>query len=125
MLSTLEVGKKIVELSSVHKALEAVSTLYADNVVSVEAEPMMGGQTKTEGKAAILAKNQWWMDNHDVHGMTVEGPWPHGDRFIVMFKIDVTAKGGPMSGKRFSMQECGLYTVKDGKVVKEEFFYAR
>jgi len=28
-----------------------------------------------------------------------------------------------MTGKRFKMEEAGLYTVKDGKVVHEEFFY--
>ena len=58
-----------------------------------------------------------------MHGVKVEGPWPHGDRFIVRFTLDVTAKSGPMAGKRFSMDEVGLYTVKEGKVVQEEFFY--
>jgi len=28
-----------------------------------------------------------------------------------------------MAGKRFTMDEAGLYTVKDGKIVHEEFFY--
>jgi ketosteroid isomerase-like protein len=42
----------------------------------------------------------------------------------VVFKLDVTAKAGPMAGKSFSMEEAGLYTVKDGKVVQEEFFYS-
>ena len=76
------------------------------------------------GKEAVLKKNQWWVDNHQIHSQTVTGPWPHDDRFIVHYKIDVTAKAGPMQGKRFSMEEAALYTVKNGKVVKEEFFYA-
>jgi ketosteroid isomerase-like protein len=42
----------------------------------------------------------------------------------VRFKFDVTAKSGPMAGKRFVMDEAALYTVKDGKVVHEEFFYS-
>jgi ketosteroid isomerase-like protein len=28
-----------------------------------------------------------------------------------------------MAGKRMTLDEVGLYTVKDGKVVQEEFFY--
>ena len=37
--------------------------------------------------------------------------------------MEVTAKAGPMAGKRMKLDEAALYTVKDGKVVKEEFFY--
>lgn len=54
----------------------------------------------------------------------MEGPYPHGDRFIAHFKMEVTAKNGPMAGKRMVMDEAALYTVKDGKIIHEEFFYA-
>jgi ketosteroid isomerase-like protein len=74
--------------------------------------------------AAVKGKAEWWTANHEVHKAEVEGPYPNGDRFIVHFKFDVTAKGGPMAGKRFVMDEGALYTVKDGKVVHEEFFYS-
>ena len=78
---------------------------------------------RMEGIEAIRKKNQWWFENHEIHSSGAKGPWPHGDRFIVLFKIDVTAKAGPMAGKRMQAEEAGLYTVKDGKIVKEEFFY--
>jgi len=29
-----------------------------------------------------------------------------------------------MKGKRMQMDETGLYTVKNGKIAQEEFFYA-
>ena len=41
----------------------------------------------------------------------------------VRFTFEVTPKTGPMAGKRMTMDESALYTVKDGKVVQEEFFY--
>jgi len=50
-------------------------------------------------------------------------PFPHGERFIILYKTDVTPKVGPMAGKRMQVEEAGLYTVRDGKVVQEEFFY--
>jgi hypothetical protein len=78
---------------------------------------------RMEGLAAILGKAEWWEKNHEVHSGQAEGPWPHGDRFIVRFKYDVTAKAGPMAGKRMMLDEAALYTVKDGKVTQEEFFY--
>ena len=49
--------------------------------------------------------------------------FPHDDRFIVYFKYEVTPKDGPMKGKRMQVQEAGLYTVKNGKITQEEFFY--
>jgi len=32
-------------------------------------------------------------------------------------------KAGQMAGKRMTIDEAALYTVKDGKIVHEEFFY--
>ncbi|MDB5326883.1 MAG: ketosteroid isomerase [Phycisphaerales bacterium] len=123
MASTFEVGKKLVELCAANKNVEAVETLYADDIVSVEAVDMGGKGRTTTGKAAVVEKNKWWLENHEFHGGATLGPWPHDDKFIVHFKIDVTAKAGPMKGQRMNMEEAGLYTVKDGKIVREEFFY--
>src|SRR3954463_7020760 len=41
-MSTLEVGKKLVELCSQSKFVEAIDSLYAPNVVSIEAAAMPG-----------------------------------------------------------------------------------
>ena len=124
MSDTFEVGKKLVEFCKANRNLDAVDTLYAKDVVSVENVDMPGMPARMEGVDAIRGKNQWWMDNHTIHGNQVSGPFPHGDRFIVHFKYDVTPKEGPMAGQRMQMEEAALYTVRDGKVVKEEFFYA-
>ena len=123
MADTYAVGQRLVELCRQNKNVEAVNTLYAPNVVSLEQMDHPGMPKRMEGIEAIRKKNQWWIDNHTIHKNEVLGPYPAGDRFIVLFKIDVTSKAGPMAGKRMQAEECGLYTVKDGKVVKEEFFY--
>lgn len=122
---TLAIGKQLVELCNAGKSLDAINALYADDIVSVEAVDMGNPnlpQTIT-GKDAVLGKNQWWSENHEVHAGQVVGPFPHGERFITVMDYDVTPTCGPMAGQRMQMQETGLYTVKDGKIVKEEFFY--
>lgn len=124
MASVMEVGKKLVDLCKAGKFKEAMESLYGPNIVSIEAGGPPGQSPRSEGIAAVKAKGEWWEKNHEIHSAQVEGPWPHGDRFIVKFKMDVTAKDGPMMGKRFMMEEAALYTVKDGKVVHEEFFYS-
>jgi ketosteroid isomerase-like protein len=124
MSETLAVGKKLVDLCKAGKNAEAMDTLYHPDIVSVEAGAPPGGSARSEGMAAIKGKSEWWVTNHEVHDAKVEGPFPHGDRFIVRFTYDVTAKAGPMAGKRFTMDEAALYTVKDGKITQEEFFYS-
>ena len=123
MPSSLEVGQKLVSLCRENRNVEAVETLYAPDVVSIEARGDAHMPQRMEGADAIRGKNQWWVDNHTIHDAQVAGPFPHGERFIVHYKYDVTPKAGPMSGKRMQMEEAALYTVRDGKVVQEEFFY--
>jgi ketosteroid isomerase-like protein len=123
MASTLEVGQKLVELCRQNRNVDAVNQLYAQDVVSVEVADHPGMPARQQGIDAIRKKNEWWIDNHTIHNAQVSGPFPHGDRFVVHFKYDVTSKAGPMAGKRMQLEEAGLYTVRDGKVAQEEFFY--
>ncbi len=122
-MDTKQVGKKLVELCNQGKNMEAIDSLYSKDVVSVEASGNEQMPREMRGIDEIRGKNQWWYDNHEVHGGKAEGPFPHEDRFAVKFHYDVTAKNGPMKGKRFQMDEVGIYTVKNGKIVREEFFY--
>ena len=117
-MSTMDIAKKLVELCGKGQNTEALNTLFAEDAVSVEAGP--GGPQEMKGLAAIRGKGQWWQDNHEVHSATITGPWPHGDRFVVGFNYDITNKP---SGKRMMLDEVGLYTVQNGKIVREEFFY--
>jgi hypothetical protein len=122
--ATQQIGKRLVELCKQGKNVQAVEELYGPKVVSIEAMAMPNMPQRMEGLPAIKKKNEWWINTHDIHGGETNGPFPHGDRFIVHFKFDVTSKEGPMAGKRMQLEETGLYTVKDGKIVQEEFFYA-
>ena len=123
MPTALEVGKRLVELCKAGKSGQAIEELYSPNIVSVEAVASPAFKQTMQGIAEIKQKNEWWYANHTVHSGKAEGPWPHGDRFVVHFEYDITAKSGPMAGKRMTIDEAALYTVKDGKIVKEEFFY--
>lgn len=122
-MDTKEIGKKLVELCRKGKNLDAVNTLYSPDVVSVEAQGDATMPAELHGIDKIRGKNQWWVENHEVHSASVEGPFPHEDRFATLFHYDITPKTGPMKGKRMKMDEVAIYTVKGGKIVREEFFY--
>jgi hypothetical protein len=68
----------------------------------------------------VHGKGEWWTANHDVHSFETAGPYLNGDQFALRFKVDVTRK---QTGERVHMDEVGLYTVKNDKIVEERFFY--
>jgi ketosteroid isomerase-like protein len=97
---------------------EAGEKYWAANVVSLE--PGEGDMTRAEGIEALRAKGEWWYGAHDIHSVDVSGPSVNGNQFTVGFKMDITAKE---TGQRMQMEETGLYTVADGKIIEERFFY--
>ncbi len=119
-MNTKEIGTKLIELCNQGKNMEAIEQLYANDVVSVEAAAAPGMERTASGIEAIRGKNKWWSENHEVHSGKCQGPFPHDDRFAVRFEYDITNKP---SGKRFMMTEIGMYTTKNGKITREEFFY--
>ena len=119
-MSTLEIAKKYVELCKKGEYHQALEALFSKDAVSVEAAAMPGATAETRGLQAIMGKGKTWMDNHEVHKASMEGPWPNGNRFIVRFTYDVTNKP---SGRRMQMDETALFTVENDKIVREEFFY--
>jgi ketosteroid isomerase-like protein len=120
-MTTHEIGTKYVALCKEGKNADCLETLFANDAVSVEAGAPPGQERMAKGLEAIRAKGKWWFDNHIVHKGEVSGPYPHDDRFAVRFVYDITNKP---SGKRMTMDEIGLFTVKDGKITREEFFYS-
>jgi hypothetical protein len=119
-MTSLEIGKRYVALCKEGKFEDCLHSLFAPNAVSVEAAAPPGTDRTSKGIEAIRAKGKWWADNHTVHKVDVSGPYPHDDRFAVRFVFDFTHKP---SGKRTTMEEVALFTVENGKITREEFFY--
>ena len=119
----MEVGAALVKGCNEGKAVENLDVLYAEDAVSVEAAAMPGGDGReTKGVAGIKGKHDWWDNAHETHSAKAEGPYFHGDdTFSVIFEADVTTRE---SGERVQMKEVGVYTVKDGKIVREAFHWS-
>jgi ketosteroid isomerase-like protein len=116
-----EIANELVAGCREDRTRENLDRLYAPDAVSVEAADMGGGR-ETVGLAGIHAKHDWWEGAFITHGLTVEGPFLHGDdRFAVVFGMDSEEKA---TGQRSQGREVAVYHVKDGKIVKEEFFYS-
>ena len=116
-MSTEEVARKVVELTRKQAWYEALD-LYDDNVVSVEASGMGGESPETRGKEGVRGKVDWWVNGMEVHSFDAKGPFVAHDRFVVQFDADVSDK---KTKERRQLSEVGVYTVKNGKIVREEF----
>lgn len=116
-MNTQEIAVAFTQLCKEGKFQEAGHSHWSDDIVSCE--PMPGDMSEIKGRAAVDAKGQWWYANHEVHSVKVEGPYVHGHQFVVRFTMDVT----PKDASRITMDEVGLYTVLEGKIVEERFFY--
>jgi ketosteroid isomerase-like protein len=118
--STAAVANELVTLCRAGRNLDAVASLYSRDIVSIEPVGSPEMPAEMRGIDAIRGKNEWWFENHDIHSAKADGPFVGEDQFVVRYDWDVTNRP---SGQRMQMSELALYTVKDGKVVREQFFY--
>ena len=116
VMNTQELAKAFTDMCAKGELEAAGKKFWSDDIVS--REPMTGDMAELKGRKAVEGKTQWWNANHEVHDLKVEGPYVHGDQFVVRFKLDVTPKGQ----KRIHLDEVGLYTVRNGRIVEESFF---
>ncbi len=113
-----EIATGLVNLCKEGKYHEAIETYYADHCVSVESMTQGDTPRETVGKPAILARSDWFIGAHEIHSMVVEGPFVSPEYFAVIFRMEATFKP---TGHRSHVSEVALYTVADGKVVRDEF----
>lgn len=119
-MTTQQVADKLVSYCKQGDWDAAQTELYANDSVSIEMPGAPNFPPRTEGLKAIIQKGKTWEGMVETfHGIKVEGPIVAGDHFSCTMKMDVTMKGIP----RMLNEEIGIFQVKDGKIVSEQFFY--
>lgn len=118
--SAAEIGGAVVAHinSGAHDDTPLWDKYWSKDFVSIEG---IGANLAWHGRAAVKEKCEGWMSENTVHGCRAEGPFVGSTGFSVHITMDVEEK---KSGNRRTMREVGVYTVQNGKVVREEFMYA-
>ncbi len=117
-MTTQEVADKLVGYCRKGQFDEAMTELYAQNIVSIE--PKGTPMERAEGYEAVLQKAEFFNNMvSEYHGNEVSEPLVADNFFSCRMKMDATFK----EGGRQTMEEICLYEVEKGKIVKEEFFY--
>lgn len=118
-MDTKEIANKLVAACKAGDFESPYQELYSPKIVSLENDGT-GEGGRAEGFEGIQKKGEWWQENFEVHNTTVSEPIVADNWFSVRFEMDTTHKP---SGMRSTTSEIAVYEVKEGKIVKEQFFY--
>lgn len=116
MNSTIHaLAQQLVALCREWKFLEAQSTLLHEDCLNIEADGRV-----IRGRDAIMAKEQAFLDNIEtIHLLEISDPVVADGYFAVQFHSELTIKG---IGRR-TRNEIILYEVRQGQIIREQFFY--
>jgi hypothetical protein len=116
-LTITDIAHRLLELCQSCHYEQAQEELYSEDAVCIE--PIGAPMQSVKGLEEIKKKGRAFMNMvEEIHSSTVTGPVVIGNHFAIGFNLDVTLKGAG----RQRMEELGVYEVKDGKVIKEQFF---
>ena len=117
--TTQDVANRMSELFKENKWGQVQDELFADDCESIEPAHAPGLKT-VRGKAAIKQKGEDFNAMiEEMHSGWVSDLIVGGNYITCAMGLDVTMKGMG----RINMNEVCVYEVKDGKVVKEQFFF--
>lgn len=120
-MNTQAIAARLVELCRQGKYEQAQDELYADDAVSIEMDGLQPEMARdTRGLEAIREKGRQFNAGIEaMHGGSVGDPIVTGNWFSLVMTMDATFK----ERGRVDMREICVYQVRDGKIVREQFFY--
>ena len=117
--TTQEIADRLVQLCREGKYEEAQNELFSDDAESIEPEGAPGLQS-VKGLDQIRKKGQDFNNMvEEIHGGSVSDPVVAGKYLSLAMILDATFKG---MGRQ-KIEEVAVYETKDGKIVKEQFFF--
>jgi len=120
-MTTREVADRFYELAKENKFDAIQDELYSTHAVSVEPPGAAAqGLQDAKGLDAIKKKGEEFNNMvEEIHSGYCSEPVVGGNFFSVAMGMEVTMKGAG----RVNMDEIAVYEVKDGKIIKEQFFF--
>jgi hypothetical protein len=117
-MTTTEIANRLVELCSKSDFETAQRELFSDDAVSIEPYATPAFEKETKGLDGIIEKGHKWHEMvQEYHEMKVSKPLVANNSFAVTMFMSITMK----EQGRMDMTELCVYSVKDGKIVSEQF----
>lgn len=103
------------------QAVAAAEKYWAVDIVSIEPED------STEHVPAIVTgfdaardKLNRWLGHSAMEELSIDGPFITGNRFALFIDMLIKRRA---TGEREPFSEIAIYTVRDGKIIEERYFY--
>ena len=120
-MTTREIADRFYQLSQEFNWKQIQEELYDENAQSIEPDNAAAqGLRNVQGIEAIKNKaKDFDAMVEEMHGGYTGKPIVAGNHFAVALGMEATFKGAG----RQKMDEIAVYEVRDGKIVKEQFFF--
>jgi hypothetical protein len=119
-MTTQDVAKRYYELIQQHQYQQIQDELYAADAVSIEPENDSNLPLVVEGITALRQKEGLFFSQvEQMFGGKMSEPIVSNFHFSQMTEMDVQMKGK----ERKLKGQIGVFEVREGKIIKEQFFY--
>ena len=119
-MNNKELIDRFQDLAMAEKWFEIQDESFADDVESIEPKdsPWL---PDARGKQAVREKAMAWVNRITaVHSTFTTAPITSENHFVIGRKMDITVQ----DLGRVQMDQLMLYEIRDGKIVKERFYYS-
>lgn len=121
MAGVQDVARDFTALLRQGKFEAAGDRYWADAVASVEpADLPTGIPAFVSGIDAAREKARFRFGTGRIDDLGIDGPFVTGDQFALFLDMLIT---DPASGNAQPFTEIAIFTVRDGRIIEERFFY--
>lgn len=115
-MNTTEVAHRLYQLCNEGDYKTCYEELYAENCQSIEVDGSV-----CNGLEEMAVKGKEWNESiEEFYGSSIGKPIVSGSHFSLAMGMKLKFKG---AAEATHFEEICVYQVKDGKIVKEQFFY--
>ena len=121
MQSLVDIANDYAALVAAGEPLVAAEKYWADDIVCFEpAQNQSSEPAAATGKATAIARLTQWLEANAMSELLIDGPFITGDQFALFIDMEITRRA---TGTREPFSEIATYTVRDGLIAEERFFY--
>ena len=121
MASISEVARDFTDMLRQGQFVAARERFWAADIRSIDPHDLPGGiSAEVSGMDAARAKNAHWFGTRHIHDLSIDGPFVTGNQFALF--LDMMIADLP-SGAGEPFTEIAIFTVRDGKISEERYFY--
>jgi SnoaL-like domain len=121
MASITDVARDFTDMLRQGQFVAARERFWAADVKSIEPHDLPGGiKAEVSGIEAARAKTVHWVGTRRIHDLSIDGPFVTGNQFALFLDMMIA---DPPSGADQPFTEIAIFTVRDGRISEERYFY--